>query len=97
VLRGHEHAAQAVSSGIEAWTRIAAMSLSQHLPRVLDAMFFARPIRGALEDLIEFLASAYQRAHPSREGSIGRLASGLRQRIRTPLARPRVARNEEAA
>lgn len=72
------HAAQAVSSGVEVSTRIVAMSLSHHLPRLLDAMLFGRPIRGLLQSLLEFLASACQRAHPSRDRSTGRLASGLR-------------------
>ena len=72
------HAAQAVSSGVEISTRIAAMSLSHHLPRLLDAMLFGRPTRGVLEGLLEFLAAACQRAHPLRDRSIGRLASGLR-------------------
>lgn len=72
------HAAQAVSSGTEVSTRIAAMSLAHHLPRLLDALLLGRSLRGPLDDLLRFLASACRRAHPTRDRMRGRLESGLR-------------------
>ena len=72
------HAAQAASSGVEVSTRIAAMALSHHLRRLLDALLFGRSIRAPLEELLEFCVSACRRAHPSRDRRTGRLASGLR-------------------
>jgi hypothetical protein len=71
-------AAQVVSDGVEVSTRIAAMALSYHLPRLLDAMLSHDPISGPLESLLEFLATTCRRAHPSRDRRSGRLASGLR-------------------
>ena len=72
------HAAQAVSRGVEVSTRIAAMALVHHLPRLFDAMLQHQPIRGPLEKLLEFLATTCRRAHPSRDRRSGRLSSGLR-------------------
>lgn len=72
------HAAQAVSSGVEVSTRIAAMSLAHHLPRLLDALLLGRSLRGPLGELLEFLATTCRRAHPARDRKRGRLASGLR-------------------
>ena len=72
------HAAQAVSSGVEVSTRIAAMSLSHHLPRLIDALVSRRSLREPLEKLLEFLASSCRRAHPRRDRATGRLAAGLR-------------------
>lgn len=72
------HAAQAVTAGVEVSTRIAAMSLSRHLPRLLDALLFGRPIEQPLDAMLRFLASTCRRAHPSRDRARGRLQSGLR-------------------
>ena len=72
------HAAQAVSDGVEVSTRIAAMALSHHLPRLFDAMLLHQPIRSPLERLLDFLATTCRRAHPSRDRRSGRLSSGLR-------------------
>lgn len=71
-------AAQALNAGTEISTRIVAMSLSHHLPRLIDALIFHRSLREPLETLLAFLASSCQRAHPRRDRVTGRLASGLR-------------------
>lgn len=72
------HAAQAVSSGVEVSTRIAAMALSHHLPRLLDAVLLGRPLGAPLRALLEYLGTSCRRAQPRRDRLRGRLASGLR-------------------
>lgn len=72
------HAAQAVSSGVEVSTRIAAMSLGHHLRGLIDALLHGRPLLRILRELFAFLTSACRRAHPLRDRERGRLASGLR-------------------
>jgi hypothetical protein len=72
------HAAQVTHGAAEVSTRIAAMALSSHLPRLLDALLFGRPLRVPLESALGFLADACKRAHPCRERVTGRLAAGLR-------------------
>jgi hypothetical protein len=72
------HAAQAVHRGAEVSTRIAAMALVHHLPRLVDRLLRRRSIRTVLRDLLEFLATTCRRAHPVRDRVLGRLSSGLR-------------------
>jgi hypothetical protein len=72
------HAAQVVSTRVEVSTRIAVMSLSYHLPNLLEAIASGRSLRRPLEALLEFLATCCRRAHPKRDRRTGRLAWGLR-------------------
>lgn len=71
------HAAQRVHRA-EVSTRITAMTLAHHLPQLFEAILQGRSIRRILCRLLAFLAASCRRAHPSRDRTTGRLASGLR-------------------
>jgi hypothetical protein len=78
LLKRHlAHATQLAFASAEISTRTVAMSIGWHLQPVLRALLLGRDAGRPLRDLLRFLASNAQRAHPRRDRLRGRLRDGL--------------------
>ena len=72
------HVTELVVRGVEISTRNAAMAFRYKAPELFRAILHAHRIEHRFRDLVRYLAGNAQRAHPHRDRSKGRLATGLR-------------------
>jgi hypothetical protein len=78
VKRFFAHATQYTFVGSEISTRLAAMATPLHLQLLFVALIRQRNLAAAFLQVVSFLGSHAQRAHPKRDRRQGRLQPGLR-------------------
>ena len=72
------HMTELVVRDVEISTRNAAMAFRYKAPDLFRAILHAHRVAHRFRDLVRYLAGNAQRAHPNRDRTTGRLATGLR-------------------
>ncbi len=72
------HVTELVVRDVEISTRNATMAFRYKAPDLFRALLHAHRVAHRFRDLVRYLADNAQRAHPSRDRTKGRLATGLR-------------------